>query len=449
MSPARKSPRTITDQPVASLSDKIARRTARVGVVGLGYVGLPTAVAATTAGFDVTGIDIDRGRVDQINAGRSHVEDVGSDVLAPLVGSQRVTATTDYAAVEDVDVIVICVPTPVNSHKEPELGPLRDAVGTMAQHMRGEQLVVLQSTTYPGTTEELVLPQLEKDGSRQVGKDFYLAFSPERIDPGNQEFAISNIPKVVGGVTPRCSEVAADFFSTFVEQVIQVGSPKVAEMTKLLENIFRSVNIALVNELSESCHRMGIDIWEVINAAATKPFGYMPFYPGIGVGGHCIPVDPFYLSWKAKEYDSYVNFIELAARTNDNMPYYAVSRIVDVLGGMGKPAKGARLLLLGVTFKKDIGDTRNSPALRVAELLSDKGALIVYSDPHVPEVTIGGRNLKSVELSETELREHDAAIILVNHGLYDIGSVVRHSRLVIDTRDATRQLGPSPTVVRL
>ena len=348
-----------TRQRRSLLGEKISQRTAKVGVVGLGYVGLPTMVSATTAGFKVTGIDIEQGRVDQINAGRSYIEDVGSDTISPLVKQRQITATTDYGVVGDMDVIVICVPTPVNKYKEPDLVPLQDAVHTLAKNMRGEQLVVLQSTTFPGTTEEMVLPQLQGPG-RKVGKEFYLAFSPERIDPGNQQFFIHNIPKVVGGVTPQCGEMARAFFSTFVERVILVNSPKVAEMTKLLENTFRSVNIALVNELSELCRRMGVDIWEVVRAASTKPFGFMPFYPGIGVGGHCIPVDPFYLSWKAKEYDFYVNFIELAARTNDNMPYYAVSRIVDLLGDRDKALRSARLLLLGVSFKKDIGDTRNS-----------------------------------------------------------------------------------------
>ena len=361
-----------------ALKDKISGRTAHVGIVGLGYVGLPTMVALAQAGFSVTGLDTDRERVDRINSGDSYVEDVSSQTLGGLVTQSKIRATADYGAVANMDVIVICVPTPVNKNKEPELGPLQDAVHNLARHMQGEQMVVLQSTTFPGTTEELVLPELQGDG-RSVGEEFYLAFSPERIDPGNSEYLVHNIPKVVGGVTPRCGDMAAAFFSTFVEKVIQVSSPKVAEMTKLLENIFRSVNIALVNELSEVCQRMGIDIWEVIGGSTTKPFGFMPFYPGVGVGGHCIPVDPFYLSWKAKEYDLYVNFIELAARTNDNRPYYAVSRIVDILGDQGKTIKGSRLLLLGLSFKRDIGDTRNSPALRVADLLAERGAHILIS----------------------------------------------------------------------
>ena len=431
-----------------SLAEKIQERTAMVGVVGLGYVGLPTMVVAATAGFNVTGIEISQDRVDRINSGFSYVEDVDSVTLASLVEQKKINATTDYGVIGEMDVIVICVPTPVNKYKEPELGPLQEAICSLARYMDGEQLLILQSTTFPGTTEELVLPKVQAAG-RQVGKDFYLAFSPERIDPGNREYSIHNIPKVVGGVTPQCGRIATSFLSAIVEQVVPVNSPKVAEMTKLLENIFRSVNIALVNELSELCRRMDIDIWEVISAATTKPFGFMPFYPGIGVGGHCIPVDPFYLSWKAKEYDFYVNFIELAARTNDNMPYYTVSRIVDILGNQGLAVKGARLFLLGISFKKDIGDTRNSPALRVAELLSERGAQIRYSDRHAPEVIVGGSLLRSVEPDETTLQQNDATVILVDHSCYDLEKVVDHSKLVIDARDATGPLGPRPTVVKL
>ena len=336
----------------------------------------------------------------------------------------------------------------MNRNKEPVLVPLQEAANSLASNMQGEQLVVLQSTSFPGTTEELVLPILQGDG-RKVGQDFYLAFSPEGIDPGNKEYFVHNIPKVVGGVTPRCGDVAAAFFSTFVEKVVPVSSPKVAEMTKLLENTFRSVNIALVNELSEVCQRMGIDIWEVIRGATTKPFGFMPFYPGVGVGGHCIPVDPFYLSWKAKEYDLYVNFIELAARTNDNRPYYAVSRILEILGERGNTPKDSNLLLLGISFKKDIGDTRNSPSLRVADLLAERGARISYHDPHVPHATIGGRAMKSVELDTPSIGKYDAPIILVNHSDYDLEAILLHSKLVIDTLDATCALGPRPNIVKL
>jgi UDP-N-acetyl-D-glucosamine dehydrogenase len=432
----------------SSLLQRITERTARVGVIGLGYVGVPTMVAAAQAGFKVTGIDINRERVEQINCGTSYIQDVPSSDLVSLVKDDTISSTTDYRVVADLDVIIICVPTPVNKHKEPELGPLQDAVHNLSKHVQGQQLIVLQSTTFPGTTEELVLPQLQKSG-RRVGEDFYLVFSPERIDHGNQKYLIHNIPKVVGGVTPRCAELAAAFFASFVERVIPVSSPKVAEMTKLLENVFRSVNIALVNELSEVCQRMDIDLWEVIHAASTKPFGYMPFYPGIGVGGHCIPVDPFYLSWKAKEYDCYVNFIGLSARINDNQPYHVVSRIADVLGEQGKPLNQARLLLLGLSFKKNIKDTRNSPALRVAELLTERGAEVSYSDQHVPEVILKGQPVRSVGLDESALQQHDAIIILVNHSYFDLEKIAQHSKLVIDAVDATRPLGTRPTIIRL
>ena len=433
----------------SSLYQKIGDRTAMVGVVGLGYVGLPTLVEIQQAGFKVTGFDISQERVDQLNSGESYIEDVQSSTLASMVAQNQFVATTDPKVLSDMDVIVICVPTPVNEHKEPELGPLQDTMRTLVKYMSDEQLIVLQSTTFPGTTEEMVLPQLQNQ-HRRVGEDFYLAFSPERIDPGNQRYTVHNIPKVIGGVTPRCGEMAVAFLANVVEEVIQVDSPKIAEMTKLLENTFRSVNIALVNELAELCQRMGIDIWEVIHSATTKPFGFMPFYPGIGVGGHCIPVDPFYLSWKAKKYDFNVSFIELAARTNDAMPDYAVSRIGDILTDAGIPLKNSKLMLLGIGFKKDIGDTRNSPALRVARMLCDKGAEISYSDKHVPEITVGSeRVLTSVEPDSSKLQQHDATVILVNHSYFDVESIVHDSKLVIDACNATRSLGPRPWVVSL
>ena len=431
-----------------SLYQGISQRTARVGIVGLGYVGLPTMVASAEAGFKVTGIDINVARVDQINSGHSYLRDIDSGVLSHLVGQERVTATTDFGDLDDIDVILVCVPTPVNEYKEPDLGPLQDAIHDLSGHMCREQLVILQSTSFPGTTEEMVLPQLQKAGHR-VGKEFYLAFSPERIDPGNRQYFLHNTPKVVGGVTPQCGKMASAFLSTFVEQVVSVSSPKVAEMTKLLENTFRSVNIALVTEMSELCQRMGIDFWDVIHAAATKPFGFMPFHPGIGVGGHCTPVDPCYLAWKAKEYDFKVKFIELAAATNDNRPDYVLSRITQILEDRGKRLRDSRLLLLGISFKKDVDDIRNSPALRVAELLAEKGGRIAYSDQLVPKVNIGGCPMESQELDEATLERHDAAVILVDHSYYDMEKVVRHSKLVIDTRDATRPLGPRPTVFKL
>ena len=430
------------------LARKISDRTARVCVVGLGYVGLPTMVAIARAGYATTGIELNRWRVNEVNAGRSYIDDVSSETLAHFVNQGKVGATSSYDAAAEGDVVIVCVPTPVDAHKEPDLAPLRSTVGELAARMTSEKLLLLQSTTFPGTTEEVVLPRVQLSG-KQVGKDFYLAFSPERIDPGNKVHTLANIPKVVGGVTPRCTKVASAFLETFVDNVVAVSSPRVAEMTKLLENVFRSVNIALVNELSELGNRMGIDVREVIEAASTKPFGYMPFYPGVGVGGHCIPVDPFYLSWKAREYDFYVNFIDLAARTNDNRPYYVVSKIGDVLGERGKTVRGSRLLLLGMSFKEDIRDTRNSPALQIAGMLVQKGASVSYSDEFVPEVLVGDLRLESTALDERVLSEQDAVVVLVRHSYYDWHSVVNHGQLIMDAQGALRHLGPRMNIVAI
>ena len=430
------------------LERKISDRTARVCVVGLGYVGLPTMVAIARAGYVTLGIELNRWRAEEINAGRSYIDDVSSESLAPLVEQGKISATSSYDAASESDIVVVCVPTPVDAHKEPDLAPLRSTIEELSGRMDAEQLLLLQSTTFPGTTEEVVLPRVQKSG-RQVGRDFYLAFSPERIDPGNKVHSLANIPKVVGGVTSRCTEVASAFLGTFVDVVVPVSSPRVAEMTKLLENVFRSVNIALVNELSELGNRMDIDVREVIEAASTKPFGYMPFHPGVGVGGHCIPVDPFYLSWKAREYDFYVNFIDLAARTNDNRPYYVVSRIGDVLGEHGKTLRGARLLLLGMSFKEDIRDTRNSPALQIAGMLAQRGAEVSYSDDYVPEVSMGDLRLESAVLNEHTLSGQDAIVVLVGHSYYDWQSIIDHGRLVIDAQGALRHLGPRTNVVAI
>ncbi len=430
------------------LERKISDRTAKVCVVGLGYVGLPTMVAIARAGYVTLGIELNQWRAAEVNAGRSYIDDVSSETLGPLVGQGKVAATSSYDAVGDSDVIVVCVPTPVDAHKEPDLASLRSTVEELASRMDTEQLLLLQSTTFPGTTEEVVLPRVQRSG-RQVGRDFYLAFSPERIDPGNKVHSLANIPKVVGGVTGRCTEVASAFLQTFVDVVVPVSSPRVAEMTKLLENVFRSVNIALVNELSELGNRMGIDVREVIEAASTKPFGYMPFHPGVGVGGHCIPVDPFYLSWKAREYDFYVNFIDLAARTNDNRPYYVVSRVGDVLGEHGKTLRGSRLLLLGMSFKEDIQDTRNSPALQIAGMLAQRGADVSYSDSYVPEVSVGDLRLESAVLDEQALAGQDAIVVLVGHSNYDWQRIVDHGRLIIDAQGALRHLGPKANVIAI
>jgi UDP-N-acetyl-D-glucosamine dehydrogenase len=430
------------------LLSKIEGRSARVGVVGIGYVGLPMMVAAAECGFTVTGIDVSESRVSQVSSGNSYIEDVPDLVLGPLVKTGKISATLDYSVVGQLDIVVVCVPTPVTKNKEPDLTPLEAAISSLTPHLRRDQLIVLQSTTFPGTTEEVVLPKIEDLGF-QAGKDFYLAFAPERIDPGNKQFSIRNVTKVVGGVTPVCTQMASAFFSAFVEDVKTVSSPKIAEMTKLLENIFRSVNIALVNELAMFCNRVDIDIWEVIEATSTKPFGFMPFYPGPGVGGHCVPVDPFYLAWKAKEQDFYVNFIQLAAEINENMPRYVVSRIMDALSDLGKPLKGAKLLAVGVAFKENVSDFRNSPAVRVIELLAERGAQVAFSDCHVPAIYVSGHNMESVALSANMLQTYDAVVILANHSGCDLEEIVENSQVVIDTRNATGALGSFANVIKL
>ena len=432
-----------------ALRKKIENRSARVAGIGIGYVGLPTMIALANARFHVTGIDLNEERVWQINAGQSFIEDVKDSTLDDFVKNGNIDATYDYSILQDIDVVVICVPTPLNKNKEPDLGAIESTVANIVPYLSGApKLIMLQSTTYPGTTEEIILPKLVSLGLA-AGEDVFLAFSPERIDPGNTNYQVDNVPKVVGGVTAECTELAVSFLSTFIESVVPVSSPRVAEMTKLLENIFRSVNIALVNELMVLSQRMGIDIWEVINAAATKPFGYMPFYPGPGVGGHCIPVDPFYLSWKAREHDFYVNFIQTAAQINDNMPYYVVTRIADILSEHDKPVKGSRLLLLGMTFKKDIGDVRNSPSVRVAELLMQKGSVLSYHDNYADEIILNGMTYSNVHLDDAMLRKYDATILLVDHSYYDLQSIIKNSPLIVDTKNVAGALGPHPNVFKI
>jgi UDP-N-acetyl-D-glucosamine dehydrogenase len=440
---------TVEPSPgLTGLSQKIADRTAKVGVIGMGYVGVPTMVAVAEAGFPVTGIDTNQDRVREINTGQSYIEDVSDSALGSLVSQGLISASTDYGVVRDLDVILVCVPTPITKFKEPDLAAMEGAVAGLAANMGQQQLIVFQSTTFPGNTEEFALPELEGNGLK-VGRDFYLAFALERIDPGNRQFLVRDLPKVVGGITGTCTEVASAFFSSFVDQIIPVSSPKVAEMTKLLENTFRSVNIALVNELSILCHRMDIDIWEVVDAASTKPFGFMPFYPGPGVGGHCIPVDPFYLSWKAKEYDFYVNFIQLAAETNDHMPYYTLSRIGEILNDHELPLKGSKLLVLGVTFKADVNDTRNSPALKVLELLVENGAEVSYSDRYAPKISVKGQEMNSLELDAKVIQGFDASVIMVNHGGLNLDLLIKHSKLVIDGQNATKGMAASSNIIAI
>lgn len=423
------------------LNDLILKRKARVAVVGTGYVGLPMCVEIARAGYHVVGIDVDAAKVAALRRGRSFIEDVPDSDIASAVKSGRLTATTDYRACGRCDIINICVPTPFTPSKDPDVSFIVSSGRAVARSMRPGQLIVLRSTTYPETTEKVLKPILESSGLK-LGRDFYLAFVPERIDPGNKKFTTRTTPVVVGGVTARCTKLAALFYSQFVEKVLPVSSPRVAEMAKLLENIFRSVNIALVNELARMCERMGgIDIWEVIDAAASKPFGFMPFYPGPGIGGHCILIDPYYLAWKAREFDFHSNFIELAAQTNESMPFYVADRVLEVLGTSGTPASRARLLVLGAAFKKNVEDTRHSPAIKVMEILLDRVRHIEYHDPHVPAVEIGRRRFRSRPLTPAALRGADLVVILTDHSCFDYRMILRESRLILDTRNAIRRRG--------
>ena len=440
---------------MSTLRDKIANRTAHVAIIGLGYVGLPLATAFARAGFRITGVDIDQRKVDAITAGRSYILDVADRDLAPHVQSGRLTATSDYDVLREVDAMFICVPTPYDAQRAPDLSYIRAASRGIRPRLRPGQLVVLQSTTYPGTTEEIVQPILEQSGLK-AGEDFYLAFSPESIDPGNKQWTAYNTPKVVGGITPECTQLAADLLRQMGAPVHLVSSPRAAELTKLLENTFRAVNIALVNELALLAERMGIDFWEVVEAARTKPFGFMPFTPGPGVGGHCIPVDPYYLSWKAREYDFYTKFIELAAEVNQDMPVHVVEKVVEGLNAQGKSLRGARILILGVAFKPNVDDARNSPAQRVMELLLTRGAEVSYNDPYVPRFKVGRDVfyrrevvLESVDLTAERLSASDCVVIVAGHDCYDYEWIVRHAPLVVDTVNATKGVSGRDKVLRI
>lgn len=429
------------------LSSKIDDKSAVVSVIGLGYVGLPLAAGLAKSGYTVVGVDASAEKVNRLNQGASYIPDVPAEDIATLVEKNRLSATTHYQALKEVDVIFICVPTPFDTMKSPDLTFVRQASAGIASHLHAGQLVVLQSTTYPGTTEEVVKPILEKGTGLVAGQDFFLAFSPERIDPGRTDFTVENTPKVVGGINPQSAKLAGNLLANLTPQIHLVSSPRAAEMTKLLENIFRSVNIALVNELAVLSERMDIDFWEVIEAAKTKPFGFMPFYPGPGVGGHCIPVDPYYLSWKAREYDFYTRFIELAAEVNGDMPYHTANIVAHGLNRIGKSLNQANVLVLGVAFKPNIDDARNSPAERVIELLVKKGARVTYHDPYVPCFKVGGDvvlkdvvTFESVELSAGTLANTDCVIIITRHNNIDYDWVVEHSPVVIDTVNATRHI---------
>jgi UDP-N-acetyl-D-glucosamine dehydrogenase len=419
------------------LARKIRDRSARVGVVGLGYVGLPLAIEMAKEGFHVTGIDISREKVDSVNAGISYVLDVPSKTLLHLVAKERIKATQSLAAVENLDTVSICVPTPLRKSKEPDLSYIVAAVEAVHNHLRRGQLIILESTTYPGTTREVVLPLLEESGF-QVGRDFFLAFSPERVDPGNRDYNTRNIPKVIGGVTASCTELAALFYQQFIDRIVPVFSPETAEMVKLLENTFRSVNIALANEMALLCHRFGINVWEVIRAAQTKPFGFMAFYPGPGLGGHCIPVDPYYLTWKARMNDFEPRLIEVAGQINSQMPAFTVSRIADALNEKQKSLKGSKILGLGVAYKRDTSDIRESAAIEVLRGLYEKGALVHYSDPYVSSLELNGKAIKSINLVPEVLQSMDCVVVLTDHSAFNYEMVVAHSSLILDTRNALK-----------
>ena len=422
-----------------SLRDRIANRSARVGVVGLGYVGLPLAVEFARAGFATTGIDLDVRKVDAVNRGTSYIPDVPAGDVARLVGDGRLRATTDFAAVAELDTINICVPTPLRKTKDPDMSYIVSAVEQIAKYLHPGTLVILESTTYPGTTEEVVRPMLEATGLR-ADADFFLAFSPERVDPGNPTFNTRNVPKVVGGVGAESTVLASMLYGAAIDTIVPVSSTQSAEMVKLLENTFRMVNIGLVNEIALMCDRLGIDVWEVVNAAATKPFGFMPFYPGPGLGGHCIPIDPFYLSWKAKQFGFDPRFIELAGQVNGAMPHFVVEKVADALNSRQKAINGSTILVLGLAYKKDIDDIRESPSLDVMTLLHQKGARLKYADPHVPTLAArawhGGFELRSEALTADALADADCVVVLTDHSSIDYEMVAKSAALIVDTRNA-------------
>ena len=425
--------------------DRLPRSVKTVGIVGLGYVGLPLAMAFTEVGISVVGVDADKDRITALVSGESHVEGVPAERLQPQIAAEKLHLTQSYDALQEVEATVICLPTPLNEHREPDLSIVVAGAEAVAHNLRPGTLVVLESTTYPGTTREVLLPIFERNGYK-MDKDFYLAYSPERVDPGNHTYTTENIPRVVGGITEESGRRAEELYNEITGQVHRVLNPEVAELSKLLENIFRGVNIALINEFAILCHSMKIDVWEVIAAARTKPFGFMAFYPGPGLGGHCIPIDPFYLSWRARAFDMSTDFIELAGRVNVSMPYYALSRITSALNTHKRSLNGSHILLLGMSYKPNVGDLRQSPSLKILKLLADSGAEVIYHDPHIPRLTDHG--LKSVELSEEELSQADCVVIATDHDAVDLRLVVDSALQIVDLRDAVRsRLGELPANV--
>ncbi|NWJ48907.1 MAG: nucleotide sugar dehydrogenase [Chloroflexi bacterium] len=477
--------RTVTVSSAgAALLNRLETRQAIVAIIGLGYVGLPLAVAYAEAGFRVVGLDIDKRRVATLNAGKSHIEDISSERVAaiitpltglnnrqPRVGKQdgekatgSLSVTTDYNILQDVDAVIICVPTPLSKTKDPDMSYIISAADEIALRIHTGMLIVLESTTYPGTTEELILPLLEQAQNKNnthgfnsdsrsalvVGRDFFLAFSPERIDPGRKDWTVRTTPKVIGGVTPTCLQVALKLYGSAIETVVPVSSPRAAEMVKLLENTFRAVNIGLINEVAIMCEHLGVSVWEVIDAAKTKPFGFMTFYPGPGLGGHCIPVDPHYLAWKLKTLNYNARFIQLAEEINFGMPHYVLTKISDALNLNAKPIRGSRVVVLGVSYKEDVGDLRESPALDLIHLLQEKGANVAYHDPYVPALAVADLSLNSIELDENALNQADCVVITTAHRCFDWNWIVENSHLVVDTRNATRHVeGHSDRIVLL
>ena len=423
------------------LFTKIKNKTAILGVIGLGYVGLPLAVEKAKAGYKTIGFDMQEKKVCWVNEGHNYIGDIIDSELKEVVDKSLLHATTDYSFIKDVDTICICVPTPLDIYQQPDLSYVKNSTENIAKYLHPGMLVVLESTTYPGTTEEIVKPLLEKKSGLKCGQDFFLAFSPERIDPGNPWYKVRNTPKIVGGVTQNCTDVAVYLYEHILKsKIFPVSSSKIAEMEKIYENTFRYINIALANEMAILCHKMGIDFWEVIEAAKTKPYGFMPFYPGPGVGGHCIPLDPFYLTWKAREYNHHTQLIELAGEINKSMPEYIVERVSQILSRkFGKPLNGAKVLLLGVAYKKDIGDLRQSPALEIIKKLEEEKAIISYYDPYIPEFINNGKGYKSLgKLSEEEIKEKDIVIITTDHSTVDYAMIVKNTKAVFDTRNAVK-----------
>jgi UDP-N-acetyl-D-glucosamine dehydrogenase len=424
---------------LSSLKIKLENRNATAAVIGLGYVGLPLAMEIVAAGFKVIGMDLDAHKIASLQQGKSYIPDVAETTVAEAVRQARFLPTSDFSPLSEADTVSICVPTPLSKSRDPDISFILSATAEIRKRLHPGQLVVLESTTYPGTTDELILPELESSGLK-VGRDFCLAFSPERIDPGNASYNTHNTPKIVGGITERCTEMAKLFYSQFIERVIPVSSTKCAEMVKLLENTFRSVNIGMVNEMALMCDLLGVDIYEVIDAAATKPFGFIPFYPGPGLGGHCIPIDPHYLAWKLKALNFQARFIGLAAEINGMMPSVVTTLVAEGLNRVSKSIRGSRILVLGVAYKKNVSDCRESPALDVMRMLANKHALLSYNDPYVPSLKLNGSLLKSLKLSPDVLAGHDCVVIITDHNVYDFRDIVSSSKLVIDTRNATKDL---------